>query len=278
MHPTKQDPAATPLLRALIVDDEAPGRYNLRYMLAAHSGWEVAGECASAAEARALLATCGVDVVFLDIRMPRESGLDLARSLCAAAEPPLIIFVTSFNGYAVDAFELHALDYLLKPFDARRLQQALARAEQMLALRQRGPYRDAVRGYLDAQAPSGADNPAPYLQQLTVRSVGKIEWIRIDEVHWVSAANNYVELHTATRAILHRLPLSKLEEGLDPQVFQRVHRRAIVRIDQFKALSVVGDGSYSLLLRCGAEVAVSERYVDAVRTRCAQRCNGAKVA
>ena len=251
--------AVTKPLRALIVDDELPGRLQLRYTLAAFSAWEIAGECASAAQAREALAGQEVDVVFLDIQMPRESGLELARTLCAQAEPPLLIFVTAFNHYAVDAFELHALDYLLKPFDQQRLGLALERAAQMLALRQRGPYGKAVRAYLDAPA---------YLQQLTVRSVGKIEWVRLEDVQWIAAANNYVELHTAGRSVLHRLPLSKLERSLDPQQFQRVHRGAIVRIDQCSALAVVGDGSYTLTLRCGAAVPVSERYVDQVRARC----------
>jgi len=250
-------------LRALVVDDEEPGRINVRCMLAAHGGWEVVGECASALEARAALAAGKVDVVFLDIQMPRESGLSLARSLCEQPQPPLVIFVTAYDAYAVDAFEMHALDYLLKPFNAARLAQAVARAEQMLALRQRGPYGQAMRSFLDAR-----DQPG-YLRQVTVRSVGKLEVIRLDDVLWMGAASNYVELHTAGRTILHRLPLGKLEESLDPQVFLRVHRSAIVRADQLCSLAVVGDGSYLLRLRCGDTVPVSERHVQQVRARCA---------
>lgn len=264
--PPNKEPA--PSFRALIVDDEEPGRINLRYALAEHENWQIAGECASATEARAVLATTKVDVVFLDIQMPRESGLGLARSLCAETEPPLVIFVTAYNTYAVEAFDVHALDYLLKPFNEQRLADALARAEQMLALRQRGPYGRAVRAYLDAEEQVAAGKQPDFLQQLTVRSVGKIEWIRLDDVFWISSAGNYVELHTANRAILHRVPLSKLEENLDPQTFVRVHRGAIVRADELSALSVIGDGSYVLTLRCGEEVAVSERYVQEVRTRC----------
>ena len=261
--------AAAPRVRALLVDDEEPGRINVRCMLDAHEGWEVVGECASAAEARMALAAGPVDVVFLDIQMPLESGLSLARSLCADPEPPLVIFVTAFDVYAVDAFEMHALDYLLKPFNAQRLAQALARAAQMLALRQRGPYGQAMRGFLDARDQLADGRPPAYAQQLTVRSVGKIEAIRIDEVLWIGAASNYVELHTAQRTILHRLPLAKLEQSLDPQAFLRVHRSAIVRADQASALEVVGDGSYALRLRCGQALPVSERYVQQVRARLA---------
>lgn len=254
-------------IRALIVDDEAPGRINVRCLLAAHGGWEVAGECASAAEARAALAAGGIDVVFLDIQMPRESGLSLARSLGDQPEPPLVIFVTAFDAHAVDAFELHALDYLLKPFNAARLARAVERAQQMLALRQRGPYGQALRGFLDNRA-----NPG-FLRQVTVRSVGRVEAIDLDEVHWIGAASNYVELHTAGRTILHRLPLGKMEESLDPQMFLRVHRSVIVRANQLRSVDVAGDGSYVLQLRCGAAVPVSERHVRQVRAllNCAEQ-------
>jgi two-component system, LytTR family, response regulator len=251
-----------PKVRALIVDDEAPGRINVRCLLAAHGDWDVVAECASAAEARQALAGGQVDVVFLDIQMPRESGLSLAHSLCSDPEPPLVIFVTAFDTYAVDAFELHALDYLLKPFNGARLAQAVARAEQMLALHQRGPYAVAMRGFLDASEHPG------FLRQVTVRSVGKIEVVHLDDVRWIGAASNYVELHTAGRTLLHRVTLAKLEESLDPQVFLRVHRSAIVRADQLRALDVAGGGSYVARLRCGDSVPVSERYVEQVRERC----------
>ena len=258
----------TPPFRALIVDDEEPGRINLRYMLAAHPDWRVVGECASAQEARELLAQVAVDLVFLDIQMPRESGLALARSLCAQPEPPLVIFVTAFNAYAIEAFEVHALDYLLKPIHCQRLAQALERAQHMLGLCQRGPYGQTMRAFLTAQDDKAAGQTGDYLQQVTVRSVGKIEWIALQDVFWISAASNYVELHTANRTILHRLPLQTMEKSLDPQTFIRVHRSAIVRGDQFHALTVIGDGSYLLTLRCGDDVPVSERYVQDVRARC----------
>ncbi len=257
------------VIRALIVDDEEPGRINLRYAIAAHGGWQIAGECGSVAAAREFLAVAEIDVVFLDIQMPRESGLLLARSLSTQAEPPLVIFVTAYNAYAVEAFEVHALDYLLKPIDDRRLAQALERSRLMLAQSQRGPYGQALRAFVGAEAGDKAGEKLgekqQYWQQLAVRSVGRIDCIRLEQVFWIAAAGNYVELHTEARVILHRLPLGKLEENLDPQVFVRAHRGAIVRADQCESLVVAGDGSYLLCLRCGDEVAVSERYVQAIR-------------
>lgn len=273
-------------MRVLLVDDEEPGRINLRYALARHPQWQVVGECASAAAARELLARQEVDLVFLDVQMPKESGIDLARSLSALAEPPLIVFVTAFNVYAIEAFEVHAMDYLLKPFDDARLAQTLERAAAMLAQRQLAGFAPALRAYVAAQSatalsttalsesvPPGSVPPQTlspgYWQQVSVRSVGRIECIRLADVHWLEADGNYVKLHLEKRCVLYRMPLSRLEEHLDPARFVRVHRRAIVGAGQFAALSVVGDGSYLLTLRCGGTVAVSERHVEAARARLA---------
>lgn len=252
-------------IRALIVDDEEPGRINLRYALADHANWQVVGESSSVAEARALLADNPVDVVFLDIQMPGESGLALARELCTQLEPPLVIFVTAYNNYAVDAFEVHALDYLLKPFHDQRLAQTLDRAAQLLSLHQRTAYGQALRAYLDNDQATAGSAQTRYWQQLTVRSVGQLECVRLADVLWMSSAGNYVELHTASRTILHRQPLGKLEAHLDPAAFMRVHRASIVRREQCASLAVTGDGSYDLHLRCGDTVVVSKRYIAAVR-------------
>lgn len=241
------------VIRYLIVDDEAPGRTNLRLAMATHRDWQLLAECDSADAARSALASMPADVVFLDIQMPRESGLALARELSRLATPPLIIFVTAYNTHALDAFEVHALDYLLKPIDDQRLAQAVARAAAMLAYRHDDGYRNALRNYAAAQ-------PA-HAEVLSVRSVGQIEQIRVREILWLQSAGNYVELHLAARTVLHRMPLSRLEQLLPPGDFLRVHRTVIVRRDQLRRLSVVGDGRHELALACGARLAVSERYV-----------------
>jgi len=243
-------------LRYGVVDDEEPGRTNLRLAIEAHPGWQLAFEADSAARAREALAAQRIDLLFLDIQMPRESGLLLARELGRLTEPPLVVFVTAHSAHAIEAFEVHALDYLLKPLNDARLAQALERAAMMLAARQRAAYGRALHAY--------AEGPA-YLEQISVRSVGRIDQVRVADVLWCEAQGNYVALHTATGSPLHRVALSRLEAHLDPARFLRVHRGALVRRDQAVGLAVVGDGSYLLRLRCGAEVAVSERYVAAVR-------------
>jgi two-component system LytT family response regulator len=244
-------------VRYLIVDDEAPGRDNLRLAMGAHPAWHLAGVADSVAAARSMLA--GVDVIFLDVQMPGESGLVLARELAALPEPPLIVFVTAWSVHAVDAFDVHALDYLLKPVDDARLAQAVARAAAMLQHRQRAAYAAAVRDYTTASA-------GQFAQRISVRSVGRIEQIRVDEILWLEAAGNYVELRLVARSVLHRVTLSRLETLLDPAQFLRVHRSAIVRRDQVASLATRGDGSWQLSLRCGAVVAVSERYLAALRS------------
>ncbi|THC41590.1 LytTR family DNA-binding domain-containing protein [Massilia sp. Mn16-1_5] len=239
-----------------IVDDEEPGRTNLRLAMEAYPDWRLAFACDSAARAREALAMHRIDLLFLDIQMPRESGLQLARELAQLPEPPLVVFVTAHSAHAIEAFEVHALDYLLKPLDDARLAQALERARLLLAGRQRGAYGKALRAY--------ADGPA-WLEQISVRSVGRIDQVQVGDILWFEAQGNYVALHTASNAPLHRVALSRLEAHLDPAQFLRVHRGVIVRRTQAVGLSVVGDGSYLLRLRCGAEVAVSERYAAAVR-------------
>jgi two-component system LytT family response regulator len=245
-------------IRYLIVDDELPGRANLRLAMAAHAGWELAAECDGAPAARAALAAGNVDVVFLDIRMPGESGLVLAREISRMQEPPLVVFVTAHGEHALDAFDVHALDYLLKPVSDARLAQAVERTAALLRQRQREAYGAALRDYVDG----AAEQP---LGHVNVRSVGRIERIDIADILWIESAGNYVELHLAARTVLHRITLNKLEALLPPGAFIRVHRGAIVRRDQIARLDTTGDGTYRLLLRCGGTVAVSERYLAAVK-------------
>ena len=248
-------------IRYLIVEDEMPGRMNLRLAMDAHPGWTLVAECASAAAARAALASQEAEVLFLDIQMPGQSGLALAREISRLPEPPLVVFVTAWSEHAIEAFEVHALDYLLKPLDDARLAQAVERAAAMLGQRQRQAYGAALRRYADAEQ---AENAA-YPEYIGVRSVGRIEQVKVEEILWIEAAGNYVELRLATRTVLHRMTLSRLEGLLAPDDFLRVHRGTIVRRSQIASLETRGDGSYWLRLRGGETVAVSERYAGALK-------------
>ena len=248
------------MVRYLIVDDELPSRTNLRLALAAHPDWRLVAECDGTAAARAVLAAQDVDVIFLDIQMPAESGLVLAREISRVSAPPLIVFVTAYSEHAVDAFEVHALDYLLKPLNDARLAQTVERIGAMLGQRQREAYGAALRDYVDAGHAQAA------LERINVRSVGRIEQILVADIRWIESAGNYVELHLAGRTVLHRITLNRLETLLAPGDFIRVHRGAIVRRSEIARLDTVGDGGYRLTLRCGAAVAVSERYLGALKS------------
>jgi two-component system LytT family response regulator len=252
-------------IRAIVVDDEELGRINLRYALADHPHWQIQAECANVAGAREVLHAQTIDVIFLDVQMPRESGLVLAKEIAQLSEPPLIIFVTAFNEHAIAAFELHALDYLLKPLHDQRLSMALERAEQMLALRQQANYGKALRAYIQDEntANTSTNTPAQasyYWQQVSVRSIGRIECIQLADVHWIEAQGNYMLLHCANRQVLHRVAMSQLEKHLDPSDFIRVHRSSIVNTKQIAAMLNNVDNTYQLHLRCGDLVTVSERY------------------
>lgn len=242
-------------LKVLIVDDEAHARTNLRLALAALPGWELAEECASAAAARVCLKTGGVDLLLLDVQMPLESGLELARDLSRWDFPPLVVFVTAHRGHALDAFDVHALDYIVKPVDERRLRQALERASVLLD--QRAAYAQALRQFAD---------PAPgYWNELIVRSVGRIDRVTLADVQWIETAGNYVELHLPQRTLLHRSTLTELARFLDPKEFVRIHRRILVRRSQMLGLRQMQEGGHLLSLQCGHNLPVSKGYFAATK-------------
>ena len=253
------------IIRALLVDDEEPARANLRQALSESPRWVVVGECEGARAAREFLAANAVDAVFLDVQMPYETGLSLARRLVEQAIPPLIVFVTAFDRYAIEAFEVQALDYLLKPFDDARLALTLWRVEEALQIRQRAAYRAAVSDAVHEVENQGTGQ-REYLQRLCVRSVGAMESVALAAVDWIGSAGNYVELPLGAQTILHRITMAHLERRLDPAEFMRVHRTAIVRRRLITALEVTGDSIYALRLSGGERIPVSERHVAAVRS------------
>lgn len=254
-------------LHALIVDDEMPGRTNLQLALAEHPRWTLVGACATVDDARtALRRGQAIDVVFLDVQMPQESGMVLARELATQNQPPIVVFVTAYQHYAVQAFDFHAIDYLLKPFDDARLATTLKRVEHLFDLRLKGAaYTDALRNYVQHASISNSATTGHYMDRICVRSVGQIETVPVCDIAWIISSGNYVELHLPARVVLHRCTFSEILDRLDPSEFMRVHRRAMVRKSRCQTLRVVGDGSYQLGLLGGDCVPVSERYVGDVR-------------
>jgi DNA-binding LytR/AlgR family response regulator len=233
------------VIRALLVDDEAPARSELRYLLSAHPEVEVVGEAASAAEALKLAAAVPYDVVFLDIEMPGLSGLETARLVHDRSNRPELVFVTAHEQYAVEAFAVEALDYLLKPVDAERLAQVVRR----LVERRR--------------------RPAPRVEKLPVVSGGQTVLLDWDEIHFARADGDYSRVHTYDRAYLCTQSLRQLEAALPDRRFARIHRSYLVNLAKVAAVKRAGPERLRLALddRDRTELDVARRQSKLVRER-----------
>jgi two-component system, LytTR family, response regulator len=221
-------------MRALIVDDEPLARANIRILLARHPEIEIAGESGSGAEAIEQIRTTQPDLIFLDVQMPECDGFDILEMLGSQATPA-VIFVTAYDEYALRAFEAGALDYLLKPFTDDRFDRAVSRAKEKLQ-QQRKPER------------------------VTVKQGNQVLFVRPEDIDWIEAADYYACLHVGTKSHLVRRSLADLEQDLDPTLFRRSHRSAIVNVRRLRALQLNRNGEYEALLENGASVPVSRRY------------------
>ncbi|MES2127710.1 MAG: LytTR family DNA-binding domain-containing protein [Pseudomonadota bacterium] len=256
---------ASPPNKVLIVDDETPAIANLTWLLARRPQWQLVGACQSSEQARAQLLATPADLVLLDIQMPGQSGLEFARELAQGAQAPLIVFITAYDAHALDAFDVFALDYVLKPFDDERFDLMLARAGRTLELKQQAAMHGALHDYLRDRDAGAGGRAAPGLQQLVVRTGAGLERIAVDDITWIGTAGNYVELHLAGRIVLHRATISAIAERLPTQDFVRVHRTALVRKSAIAALRSEGDGSYTVRLVQGDTVRVSAAYLKQVQ-------------
>ena len=232
-------------LRALLVDDEAPARGELRYLLAAHPEVEIVGEAASAREALVLAQAVHYDVVFLDVEMPNVSGLDVARLVADRADRPVVVFVTAHEEYAVDAFAVEAFDYLLKPVDPERLARVVERLTHA-----RRPARDRV-------------------EKIPVVSAGKTVLLDYDAVQYAEADGDYSRIHTFDRSYLCTSSLRELEDALPSQRFARIHRSYLVNLSKVTAVRRAGNDRIRLALddQQRTELDVARRQSKAIRER-----------
>ncbi|WCL55254.1 LytR/AlgR family response regulator transcription factor [Gimibacter soli] len=252
-------------LWVLIVDDERHALQNLELALGSHPDWRLAAACETCDQARAALQAGPVDLVLLDIRLRRENGLKFAQEIGASDNPPLIAFVTAYDEHAVEAFDLFALDYLLKPFDDDRFAQLLQRARAMIAMKDRANQAFALSQLIaDREAAERGAAPAP-VGAFVVRSIGKTERVPVDDILWIKASANYVELVTAERTILHRATMASIETRLRADDFMRVHRTAIIRRSLVRTLEIMNDGTYRATLANGDSVPVSARKAEELR-------------
>ena len=246
----------TAKLRALIVDDERVARQRIRRLLASTaSDIAVIGECGDGLTAVDAIAREAPDLVFLDVQMPELDGFGVVSALDPAALPA-IIFVTAFDKYALRAFDVHAIDYLLKPFTTERFRTAVLRARDRI-------QRRTLDNGLASLAQTLRERPR-YLTRVSVKTAGKIVLVDVTTVDWIEAADNYVRLHVGTREYLHRETLAGLEKQLNPERFVRIHRSALVQIDRIAELHPASHGDMDVVLRNGKTLTLSRTWVEGV--------------
>jgi len=232
-------------LKAVIVDDEELARAFLRELLQVYPDIEIAAECANGFEAVKSIAETSPDLLFLDVQMPKLDGFEVLELIGQAANPPVVIFVTAYDQYAMQAFDAHAVDYLLKPFSADRFARALERAKSRLGER-RLPVEVAV-------ARPAAERP----QRIVVKDGTKVHIIPLDKLDYVEAQDDYIALHSAGRSHLKQQSISSLEAALDPARFVRIHRSAIVNLECVARIEPFGKESRIAILRDGTRLPVS---------------------
>lgn len=244
-------------IRVVIVDDEPPALAKMRRLLKSDAGVEVVAEAASGPEAVERIAALQPDLVFLDVQMPGMDGFAVIDAL-AGETLPHIVFATAFDEYAVRAFGVHAVDYLLKPFDAARLREALERARQRIAGAAGTADDERFRRVARDARPAGRP-----LSRLLVRtSGGTARLLPLHEVDWIEAEENYVRLHSGADSFLVRGTLTALEERLDPERFVRAHRSHIVNLEAIRELHPWSHGDWKIVLHTGRELMLSRRFRD----------------
>lgn len=259
-------------MRAIIVDDEALARRGIELRLKQHSDIRIVAECGNGREAIAAVTREQPDLMFLDIQMPGLSGLDVIARV-PHASMPIVVFVTAFDRYALDAFEAQALDYLLKPINDTRFNLALERART--AWKQRTVYaqHDKLLRLLAAtQGSSALDEPtlradhpvSRHLDVLPIRDQSSIIRLPVSSIDWIDAAGDYMCVHAEGKTYVLRETMKDLEAELDPDVFQRVHRSTIVNITRVRQLRPHTNGEYFLMLDDGQEIKLSRTYRDSV--------------
>lgn len=241
-------------IRTLIVDDEPLARERIRALLRREQDVEVIGECGNGPEALAAIKEQRPDLVFLDVQMPDLDGFGVLDSVPADAMP-VIIFVTAYDRYAIRAFDVHAQDYLLKPFDRERFGKALSRARVQVRRNRSGDISHRLLALLEDLKPANK-----YLDRLVIKSSGRVFFLRVDEIDWVEASANYVRLHVGRDSHLLRETMNALEARLDPSRFIRIHRSTIVNVDRVKELQPLFHGEYVVILRDGTELNSSRGY------------------
>jgi len=241
-------------IRAAIVDDEPLARRRIRNLLTGERDVEVIAECANGKEAIESLEAASPDVLFLDIQMPEIDGFDVLRAL-GVGHVPVVIFVTAHDQFALRAFEAHALDYLLKPFDDERFEAALQRARERIRQQRGGDLDRRLEALLES-----VHGDHGYLRRLVVPVGHRSVFLRTEQIDWIGAERNYIRLHVGGRAYLMRENLSRIATALDPKMFCRIHRSTVVNIDRIRAVESLFRGEYLVVLHDGTKLTSGRSY------------------
>jgi two-component system LytT family response regulator len=243
-------------MRVLIADDERLARQRLEDLLVHESGVEIVGRTDNGPMTVAAIRELEPDLVFLDIQMPGKTGLEVIREIGADDMPP-VIFTTAYD-HAVAAFDLAAIDYLIKPFDDERFEKAFRRARKMIELNQVSKLSEELRALLGAGArQSGAADKSQYLERIAVEMRGQVRVVPVKQIDYMIASGPYAELYVGDKRYLIRERMQTLEERLDPAKFFRIHRSAIVRLDLIETLIRNPGGDYAVQLKGGVKLKVS---------------------
>jgi two-component system, LytTR family, response regulator len=247
-------------IRVLIVDDEPLGREGIRLQLAKDPVFEVIGESANGESALRDIAELGPDLLFLDVQMPRVNGFELLRKI-PDGRLPMVVFITAFDQYAVPAFEVHALDYLLKPLNATRFKETLERIKTSFRERRQLATTQRLSLLLEELQLAGKQAGTPqYPDRLAIRTTENIYFVPVADIDWIEATDYYATLHTGKQTHLIRESLNSLEARLEPTRFLRIHRSTIVCVDRIKSLKRQEEGGYDVILHDGTRLKLSRSY------------------
>ncbi|MBI4502272.1 MAG: response regulator transcription factor [Gemmatimonadetes bacterium] len=254
-------------IRTLIVDDEPAARAALRTLLNDDPEIQVVGEAADGRAAVETIEHHEPDLVFLDIQMPEMDGFAVLASL-EVARIPVIVFVTAYDQYALQAFEVHAIDYLLKPYSDDRFREALAHAKNQVGDGKAGAVGRQIQALLEGLGQGSRPPAAPdrYLRRLTVKSGGRVTILPVKDVDWVEAEGDYVRIHVGRQWHLLRETMKQIEAQLDPGRFVRIHRSTIVNVDRIKELQPFFRGEYVVILQDGTSLKLSRGYKSRLET------------
>lgn len=240
----------------MVVDDEPLAREKIREMAKDDPDVEIVGECANGEEAVRLIHELAPDLLLLDVEMPEADGFHVIEQL-TPSQVPLVIFVTAYDRYAVRAFEVHAFDYLLKPFDRERFSAALGRAKEQIRRERNGGLDSRILALLEQ-----LQGEPKYLERLVVKNAGRVFFLETSDIEWVEAEGNYVSIHTPSKTHLLRETISNLEARLDPRRFVRIHRSTLVNVTRIQELQPWTHGDYYVILRDGTRLTASRNYRD----------------